>query len=121
MIMVKFNPKNKEEPTFREIFEDVRKITTKEEANQYLNEYAEYIQKLREKTGKNLVTGYTDTGYVFDATDSARHDIAYFCQRCFTEEWHKMLELFDVKFEQFLGNSYRPDETLVVVPEQNYV
>lgn len=72
--MIKFNPENKETLTYGECLEPAMKITTQEEANQYLEDYTKFIQKWvdiepnqKELTAKQIAlqnigywTGYYD-------------------------------------------------------------
>ncbi len=47
--MTKFNPENKEVLTYGECLDPAMKITNKEDAEQYFNEYVKFIQKHLDK------------------------------------------------------------------------
>jgi hypothetical protein len=99
--MVKFNPENKEKLTIGEIFNGARKAKTKEEAKQYLDDYAAYIQKLRDE-GQGADAK-------LDAMKTAKHNIGYFAGYYDKEEFLRIQNLFEVNHPVF-GTNYPTSE-----------
>jgi hypothetical protein len=96
--MVKFNPEGKADLTIGEIFRGAMKAETKEEAKQYLDDYAAHIQKLHDADER-----YRDEA--LDAMETARHNIGYLAGYYDEGVYKRILDLFEVSHPIF-GKSY---------------
>jgi hypothetical protein len=90
--MVVFNPENKDKLTIGEIFNQARKAQTKEEAKQYLNDYALYITEISHSNFES-------------ALEIAKENIGYFAGYYEKETYLRILELFETKHPVF-GTEY---------------
>jgi hypothetical protein len=90
--MLAFNKDKKDKITIGEIFNQARKAETKEEAKQYLNDYASYITKISDNNFE-------------DALKIAKDNIGYFAGYYDKETYMRIQELFEISHPIF-GNEY---------------
>ena len=90
--MAKFNQQNKDVLTYGECLSPAMEITDTEDAQQFLNDYAVFIQKsLDEEPRKDNMT----------ALDIALHNIGYFSGYYDSETSKRVKELFGCKHPVF--------------------
>jgi hypothetical protein len=100
-MMIKFNPENKEVLTYGEALHPAMKVQDKEEARQYLADYAAFIQKFLEK--KPNPQGFT-------AMEIAMKNIGYFAGYYDAETNRRIQALFDVEHPIFGKTTPTPEE-----------
>ena len=88
--MTKFNPENKKDLTYGDILEPAMKITDREDAQQYLKSYIDYIQADLDKEKKKD-----------DAAQIAKHNLGYFAGYYSNETRERVEKLFSCEHPLF--------------------
>jgi hypothetical protein len=101
--MIKFNPENKDTLTYGEALKPAMEIRDKGEAQQYLSDYAAYIQKFIDEEADPK--GRT-------ATQIAKINIGYFAGYYSSETSARIYELFETVHPIFGKSHPTPEEAI---------
>jgi hypothetical protein len=99
--MIKFNPENKDEVTYGEIFDLALEIKNKDEAKKYINDYAAYIV-VKEKISYD------------DALQRAKDNLGYYAGYYGWKTRVKIKELFDAEHPLFGHKQVTSEEAMYI-------